>query len=99
MFGNREYFFGGGIFNDRPGATQYGRPVKRILLGQTNKTVAEFEAFLDRIRPRFRMQDYDLLTHNCNNFTNECSLFLVGNGIPQGSLLWLWICYAFAGFS
>lgn len=34
-------------------------------------------------RPRFRMQDYDLLTHNCNNFTNECSLFLLGKAIPQ----------------
>lgn len=29
------------------------------------------------------MQDYDLLTHNCNNFTNECAIFLLGKGIPQ----------------
>ena len=29
------------------------------------------------------MQDYNLITNNCNNFTNECSEFLVGRGIPS----------------
>jgi len=79
----REYFFGGGIFYDAPGGTQYGVPNKKLSLGETSKTLAEFEAFLDSIRPRFRMQDYNLLSHNCNNFTDECSKFLVGKGIPQ----------------
>ena len=79
----KEYFFGGGIFSDTPAMTPYGRPDKRLSLGSTSKTAAEFEAFLDTIRPRFRMQDYDLLRHNCNNFTDECSKFLTGTGIPQ----------------
>jgi hypothetical protein len=78
----REYYFGGGIFHEPAGATPYGRPDKRLVLGRTRRTRAEFEAFLDRVRPRFRMQDYDLLKHNCNNFTNECSIFLTGAGIP-----------------
>lgn len=83
VFRGKEYFFGGGIFSDRPALTPYGRPDKRLQLGSSTKTEAEFEAFLNSIRPRFRMQDYDLLRHNCNNFTNECAHFLVGHGIPQ----------------
>lgn len=82
----KEYFFGGGIFCDPAGRTPYGVPEKRIVLGRTKKTLVEFEQFLDSIRPRFRMQDYDLIRHNCNNFTNECSQFLVGNGIPKDIL-------------
>lgn len=83
VFEGSEYYFGGGIFRDTAGQTPYGRPDKRIALGNTTKTREEFERFLDQIRPRFRMQDYDLLRHNCNNFTNECSIFLTGQGIPQ----------------
>ena len=81
-FRGREYYFGGGIFHEPAGATPYGRPDKRLVLGRTRRTRVEFEEFLNRVRPRFRMQDYDLLRHNCNNFTNECSVFLVGSGIP-----------------
>lgn len=87
VLGDREYYFGGGIFVDGAGATPYGRPNKKLLLGRTNKTVEEFRQFLDRIRPRFRMQDYDLIRHNCNNFTDECAKFLLdGKGIPQDIL-------------
>ncbi len=83
VFRGRETYFGGGIFYEPAGRTPYGRPDKKLVLGKTRKTQAEFDAFLERVRPRFRMQDYDLLRHNCNNFTNECSIFLVGSGIPQ----------------
>jgi len=54
-----------------------------ITLGTTTKTPAEFRAFLDTIRGRFTQQTYNLLTHNCNNFTDECAKFLLGGaGIP-----------------
>lgn len=29
------------------------------------------------------MNKYDLFEHNCNNFSNEISEFLTGNGIPS----------------
>ncbi|KAL8893503.1 MAG: hypothetical protein Q9192_005200 [Flavoplaca navasiana] len=29
------------------------------------------------------MQSYDLFTHNCNNFTNDFAMFLLGKGIPD----------------
>ena len=53
-----------------------------ITLGETTKTPAEFRAFVDSIRGRFTPETYNLLTHNCNNFTDECSHFLLGTGIP-----------------
>jgi desumoylating isopeptidase 1 len=31
----------------------------------------------------YRGEAYDLLQHNCNNFSNELALFLCGNSIPQ----------------
>jgi hypothetical protein len=31
----------------------------------------------------FSPKSYDLLKHNCNNFTNEVSQFLCGKGIPK----------------
>jgi len=34
-------------------------------------------------RDRFRGDRYDLLTHNCNNFSHETAQFLTGRGIPQ----------------
>lgn len=29
------------------------------------------------------LQSYDLFTHNCNNFTNDFAMFLLGKGIPD----------------
>ena len=31
----------------------------------------------------FREQSYDLFLHNCNNFTNDFAMFLLGKGIPD----------------
>lgn len=31
----------------------------------------------------YRGQSYDLFLHNCNNFTNDFAMFLVGKGIPD----------------
>ena len=58
--------------------------MKEIELGTTFITPDIFLDFIENIKPRFRMQDYNLLNHNCNNFTNEVSQFLLGKGIPAG---------------
>jgi hypothetical protein len=39
--------------------------------------------FLREVSPRFTQNTYDVLKHNCNNFTDECANFLLGNGIPR----------------
>ncbi|CAL5401814.1 unnamed protein product [Camellia sinensis] len=38
------------------------------------------------ISPRYTAETYSLLTHNCNNFSNEVAQFLVGATIPDYSL-------------
>ena len=35
------------------------------------------------LSPKFTVQTYDLFRNNCNNFTDECSQFLIGKGIPS----------------
>lgn len=82
----REWFFGGGIFNDAPGQTHYGTPMRAVDMGVTALDEATFIEFLDGIRPRFRMQDYNLVTHNCNNFSEEVVQFLTGRSIGDDIL-------------
>lgn len=45
-----------------------------------------FEDFNREVQPRFTAQTYDLMKHNCNNYTNEASQFLLGKGIPECEL-------------
>jgi len=79
-----EYFFGGGIQKMFPKTTPYGLPVKTHLLGKTKKSQAEFEHWLGQQRNRFSVTTYNLMTNNCNNFTNACSQFLLGGvSIPD----------------
>jgi len=77
-----EYFFGGGIQKSAPGASQAGRPVNVIPLGNTQKTQAEFEDFLRGLRIKYNPSTYNLFNNNCNNFSNDVSLFLLGKPIP-----------------
>lgn len=82
VYGN-EYFFGGGIQATAAGATQYGRPYRVVDLGVTHLPREVFEDYLRDIAPRYTAETYRLMTHNCNNFTNEAAQFLVGQGIPD----------------
>ncbi|GAV70685.1 DUF862 domain-containing protein [Cephalotus follicularis] len=78
-----EYYFGGGIQHTLEGTTQYGRPLRVIDLGFTHVPKDVFEMYLEEISPRYTAETYSLLTHNCNNFSNEIAQFLVGTGIPE----------------
>ncbi|RCV08878.1 hypothetical protein SETIT_1G362500v2 [Setaria italica] len=82
VYGN-EYFFGGGIQSTPAGSTPYGRPMRVVELGVTHVPREVFEDYLRDIAPRFTAETYRLLTHNCNNFSNEVAQFLVGAGIPE----------------
>lgn len=42
-----------------------------------------FHEFLNQISTRFTEYTYNILTHNCNNFTDAASQFLLGSGIPH----------------
>ena len=52
-------------------------------LGFTEITEDLFMEFLREVSPRFTQETYDIIKHNCNNFTNECSNFLIGGDIPR----------------
>lgn len=80
-----EYYFGGGICYDPPSCTPYGNPMETLQLGSTSKTKQDFLNFLASISNRFSMQNYHVLENNCNNFSDVCCRFLLGDaiGIPK----------------
>lgn len=82
VYGN-EYYFGGGIQHARVGTTPYGTPIRVVDLGVTHVPKDVFEMYLQEISPRYTAETYSLLTHNCNNFSNELAQFLVGSSIPD----------------
>lgn len=78
-----EYFFGGGIQQIPAGTAPYGTPLRVIDLGVTHVPKDVFEMYLEEISPRYTAETYSLMTHNCNNFSNEVTQFLVGATIPE----------------
>ena len=51
-------------------------------MGTTELPKEVFLEFLEELRPRFTAMTYDLITNNCNNFSNEVTNFLLGQSIP-----------------
>ncbi|OVA01600.1 PPPDE putative peptidase domain [Macleaya cordata] len=82
VYGN-EYYFGGGIQHSPVGTTPYGTPIRVVDLGVTHVPKELFEEYLQEISPRYTAETYNLLRHNCNNFSNEVAQFLVGTTIPD----------------
>ncbi|KAI3749621.1 hypothetical protein L2E82_20235 [Cichorium intybus] len=78
-----EYFFGAGIQQMPAGTAPYGTPLRVLDLGVTHVPKDVFEMYLDEISPRYTAATYSLLSHNCNNFSNEVAQFLVGASIPE----------------
>jgi hypothetical protein len=79
----KEFYYGGGIQSALPGNTVAGKPMRVHDLGVTYIPEQVFLDFLREISHRFTPETYSLLKHNCNNFSNEASLFLTGNPIPD----------------
>nr|CAD7611421.1 unnamed protein product [Timema genevievae] len=69
------------------GGTVLGAPHRVVELGET---FIPFQVFLDYVfglgSTTFAPGTYDLLKHNCNNFSNEVSQFLCGKLIPKNIL-------------
>ncbi|KAL8102003.1 hypothetical protein AgCh_033781 [Apium graveolens] len=82
VYGN-EYYFSGGLEHSLAGATPYGTPLRVIDLGITHVPKDVFEMYLQEISPQYTAESYNLLKHNCNNFSNEVAQFLVGATIPE----------------
>ncbi|KAI3742034.1 hypothetical protein L1987_59713 [Smallanthus sonchifolius] len=82
VYGN-EYYFGGGIQLTPVGTAPYGRPLQMIDLGVTKVQKDAFESYLKEISPHYTQETYNIMTHNCNTFSNEVAQFLVGTSIPE----------------
>lgn len=81
VFG-KEYFFGGGIQQGSPGQTHFGTPAQRLDKGTTAVTQEIFESFLVGLRVKYSASSYNILSNNCNHFSEEVCQFLTGTGIP-----------------
>jgi len=82
-----EIYFGAGISRVRDGVSRFGSNRLRVLdLGETSKTREEVEGFLKRAAATsFSATSYNLLTRNCNHFSDEFATFLTGvsNCVPR----------------
>ena len=83
VFDNIEYFFGQGVQTCYPGTTHHGQPMEKISLGRTELPLETILDYLESLKEIYTAESYDLFAHNCNNFTNDFSMFLVGRGIPD----------------
>ena len=91
VFG-QEYFFGRGIEWCSPQEFRQTRgihPIEVKSLGKTTKTQQEFETWCyeQGRNGQFGVESYDLLTRNCNNFSNEAALH--GLNLPTGIPQWI----------
>jgi len=84
VYGKEYYYGAAGIECCSPGTTMLGQPLKTENLGETQIALSTFTDYLrEHSQGRFKGDRYDLLNHNCNNFSNEAGQFLTGKGIPQ----------------
>ncbi|KAF2736017.1 DUF862-domain-containing protein [Polyplosphaeria fusca] len=83
VFDGIEYFFGQGIQTCAAGQTHHGAPMEKIQMGQTDLPMEIILEYMESLREVYSAESYDLFLHNCNNFTNDFAMFLVGKGIPD----------------
>jgi thiol-disulfide isomerase/thioredoxin len=83
VFDGIEYFYGAGVQTCRAGQTHHGRPMEIVQLGKTSLPMEVILEYLDSLKEIYKAENYDLFLHNCNNFSNDFAMFLVGKGIPD----------------
>jgi desumoylating isopeptidase 1 len=91
VFG-KEYFFGGGIQHEDPHLFRRNmgiHPIQVLSLGKTSVTQAQFHAWCQQCTQsgRYSPAAYDLLNHNCNNFSHDATI--EGLNLTQGVPQWI----------
>ncbi|KAJ1448189.1 PPPDE putative peptidase domain-containing protein, partial [Pelagophyceae sp. CCMP2097] len=77
----KEYFFGGGVQALPPATVErtFGRkPVRIERLGTTDRTAADIATWLRDTARQWSPESYDLWRHNCNDFSQALTRFLLG---------------------
>ncbi|CBF71724.1 hypothetical protein AN6915.2 [Aspergillus nidulans FGSC A4] len=83
VFNNTEYYFGQGIQTAQPSSTHHGQPMEKIHIGTSELPLEVVEEYLQSLSSIYTPESYDLFLHNCNNFTQDLAMFLVGKSIPE----------------
>ena len=83
VFDGIEYFYGAGVQTSYPGQTHHGRPMEVVKLGKTELPFDVILEYLESLKEVYTAESYDLFLNNCNNFSNDFAMFLVGKGIPD----------------
>ncbi|KAF2398670.1 DUF862-domain-containing protein [Trichodelitschia bisporula] len=83
VFEGVEYFFGAGVQTAYAGSTHHGQPMEIVDLGKTQLPIEVILEYLESLKRIYTAESYDLFMHNCNNFSNDFAMFLVGRGIPD----------------
>jgi len=81
----QEWFFGNlGVDRCPPKTTILGEPNQIIKLGTIELNEDDFLEIIQQLSDGlFKVGTYNLLEHNCNNFSHELSTLLLDKGIPQ----------------
>lgn len=52
-------------------------------MGRTDLPMDVIQEYIDSLAAIYTAESYDLFLHNCNNFSQDLSMFLVGKDIPE----------------
>ena len=87
VYGTKYHFSGvrQGIAAFRPRGISRPRNFKQsIFLGYTYKTLKEVKRLISDLRSsNFSPDKYNVITHNCNDFSDAFATLLIGHGIPE----------------
>ncbi|KAJ3412208.1 hypothetical protein HDV05_001118 [Chytridiales sp. JEL 0842] len=72
-----------GIQIDIPGTTPHGHLVQVLDMGTTEIPEDVFWEYIETIKPSWPASKYHLFDNNCNSFSREVCMFLVGKPIPE----------------
>jgi hypothetical protein len=77
------YGGGGGIYDMTPKSAPNAKFRESIVIGEYKGSSADIRTLISDLRSDFPEDGYNLLTKNCNCFSNEFSLRLTGKPIPS----------------
>ncbi|KAF6171238.1 hypothetical protein GIB67_036906 [Kingdonia uniflora] len=84
-----EWAFGGrdehesGIFEDMPKKFTGFKFRRSIMIGRTNLDLNGVRALIQKMGEEYMANTYNLLTKNCNHFSNDACVRLTGKSVPN----------------
>ncbi|KAJ5629444.1 hypothetical protein N7528_003101 [Penicillium herquei] len=79
----KEFYYGQGIQVAAPGTTHHGQPMETVHMGTTELPMDVIQEYVESLAEIYTPESYDMFLHNCNNFTQDFAMFLVGKSIPE----------------